>query len=523
MKFCKSIIFAFSISFFAFSKPCQNFKEKVISLLKKNEPTVLIEANLLPANTDLINQNTILDPLVLSTVYQYGILYALYSRPIDITDEGNYSSKIFKKFEYDHLTKTLTLIMNQKLKFSDGQDITAEEVALTISRVALLRSSLEPYNLIKGMSLWRNSLDPLKNFPKGIKVKKNPNLIEITFLRNPEDPFYWLTFPMLSIIPRSCINLKTTHVICKHPPLSGLYRISKIDKNIISLLIKDRAEKRYPKKLHFVFLVRNHFPDFLDYFNTYHVFELQDGFSFYGGFEAQIKKRFKLTGYTENWASLIIFDRHSEAFRKKRVRQLFSQTMREVLKNLGKNVSGSIIPVLSPGYLDIGELRDGMKPFNEREKKEIIENLKKFPPNLGEFGEINKERFFFIIAKKTADSLGIPLESTGSPNFSFRKVCFENREPIHAIKFVLRYLSPYKESLSKKLLSSLSMLSRDKVSLNKKINQSIFLDATISVLMGYGRMQILRKDSPLKFKEQFLRQDWQRFFEEQRKIEFYIK
>lgn len=487
-------------------------RDRILTLLSKNEPTVIVEARLHPDSEDLINQDMILDPLALFNVYQYGIFYALYSRPIDVTNVGTYSSQILSDFHYDESNLTLTLQIREGIKFSDGQALTAEEVAFTIARVALKRPLISPYDRIQGANTWRKISHPLTTLPTGIKVRKNPDKVEIIFARKTRDPYYWLTFPMMSIFPRSCVDTKTSSVVCKHPPFSGLYQISEVNKNMLSMQRRIRNEA-FPFNLHFVFLVEDQIPDFLSSLDTNHVVELQDGFNFVGGVETQIKNQFRITGFTENWANIAILDYKSETFQSDRTRLFFAEKMRTVLQRMRKNVSGSVIPILSPGYLSIESLRSQIIPFEEVERKKIISHLKKHPPNLGDFFKINTDKFYSVLVKTTTEELGVPLRNEGTSNIRFRKISFENVDPVHAVKFVLSYGSPYKESMSETLYTSLADLDSNNLKQNKIINSNLYKDASISVLMSYGRMQVLRKDSPLQFKEQFLRQDWQRFFE----------
>ena len=480
--------------------------DPVAALLAKNEPTVLINSNF------RLDDSLPIDPLAsTSAYYHFGIIYAIYARAIDISEFATYGSRLLREFSYNHSRRQLLLKVADGPRFSDGSPVTGDDIAYSIARVALHRGNLEPFRDIVGLSRWKKQSRPLEGLPQGIEVDSGKGIVIISFLKHPYHPYYWLTFPMCSIIKKSCLDSQG-RLICNNVPTSGTYSIESAEAQIVTFR-KRLSAARGPAIMHAAFLSGDQLGDYFDKIKDNHVIDAVEGFHYQGGIEATSKRYLRETGFVENWANVILMDRNSKAFATDRQRLFFARKIRERFERFGKNTSGSMIPVLSPGYLNLQELRESTAAFSREETEQMVAHFRRHPPVVNPHNRLN--RLFASVTDYVLNQMGIrPQDDHQKANFLYSRISLESIDPLHAIRFVLGNTEIYRTYFPSHLETSLQNLAPQSLEPNREFNRQLYQDAAISVILSYGKFQLLAKNSPLAFREQFLRQDWQRFFED---------
>ncbi|MFN8943546.1 MAG: hypothetical protein ACK5WZ_02885, partial [Pseudobdellovibrionaceae bacterium] len=109
------------------------------------------------------------DPLNADQTLNLHTMRMLYSTPLYINALGELDSQILSSFSYDQSTNTITFIVGEDHIFSNGLKISAEDVALAISRVAFFKPEFPVVKNILGIREWISSSN-IHTFPKGIKV-----------------------------------------------------------------------------------------------------------------------------------------------------------------------------------------------------------------------------------------------------------------------------------------------------------------------------------------------------------------
>lgn len=480
-------------------------KDLVSAILAKNEPTVIIAGDIYnDSETEDFLKPANIDPLSWFRPNHW-IKYEIFSRPFDIDFDRQYSSSVFTNFHYDYDQHRLTGRMIPDLQFDDGTALDAETVALNISRVAYFTPMVSPFDRIKGIDAWRKSPTGL---PTGIVVEGST--IHIDFLRDPDiDPYYWGTFPRVSIIPNRCINPKTFVLNCHSIPASGVYRIAEHQGHVLTLSKRHNDHRgRIPKTLHLISIADRSLSHYLDQLQSRHVTLLMSGLYFVDGLTTQVTQKFRLTGYTENHHMWLVLDPLSSAFNNQRTRLYFAQAMRKVLDQMGIRTEGSVIPVLNSGYLNLEELNKASKPFTEKEITEIEESWRKHPPTSGPRG--SRPQYLDDIPEKMATTLGYPADAAGKINYRFQRMQIETLNVHHGLRLVLPQL--FAKDLPSSVGQQLSHIGPENRSLNEQFTREVFEDATVSPIFVFGGRQLLTKDSRLAFPEQFIRQDIHRFF-----------
>lgn len=79
---------------------------------------------------------TSLDPLDADKTHNLPVARMLYLTPLQITKDNDITSLVLEDFNYNESTKTIVWKMKKGLKFSDGTNITAEDVAFSVARMA---------------------------------------------------------------------------------------------------------------------------------------------------------------------------------------------------------------------------------------------------------------------------------------------------------------------------------------------------------------------------------------------------
>ncbi|NRA68165.1 MAG: hypothetical protein HRU19_27020 [Pseudobacteriovorax sp.] len=140
--------------------------------------------------------------------------------PIELDHNNNFRSQVLESFNYDYANASMKWVVNTHLKFSNGESLTPDDIILSIKRMAFTRPKFPVLGDIKGIAKWAKE----GNFSKPIDgLRKEGNLIEITFRKKIANPFFQFTLPIFSILPQSCFEKNSPKMTCKKPPALGYY------------------------------------------------------------------------------------------------------------------------------------------------------------------------------------------------------------------------------------------------------------------------------------------------------------
>lgn len=174
---------------------------------------------------------TSLDPLDADQTQNLPVARMIYATPIEIDSQDKLSSQVLESFKYDPNTAEVTFKVKQGAKYSDGKDITPEDVAFAISRMTYTRPRFPVVEYIEGLDKWLKLEEPLKSLPTGINVSKDT--VTIKFSQKVKNPLFRFCLELFSIIPKSCVDTKTNKISCAQVPSSGRFVIKSQNSNEI--------------------------------------------------------------------------------------------------------------------------------------------------------------------------------------------------------------------------------------------------------------------------------------------------
>lgn len=172
---------------------------------------------------DVVSKFYSLDPLDADISANLAAARMVYTTPLEVTVDNRLTSQVASEFSYDPSTATIRFVIKTDLKFSDGTDLTVEDVAFSISRMAYSRPRFPVLADIKGLHEWLSTKSPLESFPNGITI--NGQELRIKLDRNIHNPLYRFCLEVFSIVPRSLVDRGTNKLKIHRPPSSGLYVI----------------------------------------------------------------------------------------------------------------------------------------------------------------------------------------------------------------------------------------------------------------------------------------------------------
>ena len=168
---------------------------------------------------------TSLDPLQGDSTQNLPIQRMIYATPLEISQSNQLVSSVLESFSYDLSSKRMTWRVKRHLEFDDGEPLTTEDVAFSVLRMAYKRPEFPVIESIQGLQEWLAQEFPLQSWPSGITV--DGQQIEISFDQDVKAPLFRFSLELFSIIPKRCVDLKTSRLLCERPPASGHYRLLK--------------------------------------------------------------------------------------------------------------------------------------------------------------------------------------------------------------------------------------------------------------------------------------------------------
>jgi hypothetical protein len=463
------------------------------------------------------------DPLngtILQNAYAISVLY---EKPIDFDDFGRYRSSLLEKFIYSDETHTVQFCLKKNQFFSDGSPITLDDLAFSIARVAKAIPNLAHIKDIEGFSHWVKRDQPLSSYPKGFRLNRDLNCLNIHYEVSQPNPFYNFACNAHGIIPKSSVDLKSGQLKVSTPPFSGSYVLTHLDSNSYTLERRNTvAPSQFPEKIIVKIVSPLNIGPILNHAHKNTVI-ITDNASILPIDRETLNKEFRSPPEIEYFTEGLLFNpTSSHIFSDLRLRQFFAEEFRQSVAELGAVPSGSMFTLIQPGYVPLQELRSHIKPFTSAERETLVKRLKKHPPVAGSklFNS-----FFQRIFDRTMQRFGI--KNTAVSSFSQKelvnrffagqldiistRMLLSGLEPVNGpgllinSKIIPHYVFIRENPVLRQALSKVYQQNPFTVDLEgaKNLSRLMYKDASYSVYRSFGEGIYVRKDSPLKFSTNF--------------------
>lgn len=364
----------------------------------------------------------------------------LYSPPFEISKDGQITSYILKSFQMSESGLVLQMQIDSNRKYSDGSNITANDLALSILRMALARPEFPVINSIDGINEWKNKTSPLRSLPAGISTLGNQ--ITIRFTSPQRQALFRLSLELFSVIPTNCIDLDTSKLVCDHPPESGRYRLANkitfgANLSRIDFVSSDESQKT-PKNISISYIGNKIIDDFL---KTYpgaivHTSDLDHSILEIKDFS----KNHKVFETPKAWFGVLVMSKYSSVFDHENDRILFRNRF---LNNLSKSqhmitfdIETSLFTEIMPGF--VGKKLEISTSVNLSNKKKVLRWVSR-----GISNEVVIKSLNDTCAEFSIECEKVPIEKYKSSNFNdgsidllFGKTGFWAKDPLGDLKML---------------------------------------------------------------------------------------
>lgn len=364
---------------------------------------------------------TSLDPLDADLTHNLPVARMIYATPLEIDASDSMTSLVLESFSYDRGSQTITWVVKKGLKFSDATMITADDVAFSVARMIHARPKFPVIENIEGVSEWLKSSNPLSNLPSGIKIDGQKITLRLT--KDSPHPLFRFCLELFSIIPKSCVDLKTSKIKCEKIPESGRYSL--VENSQDFLLFKKRLSEKVPEGIKFKYVSAADMPSKLSTIANSAIIAGNESM-----YSVDMLKTFTKNGSlyylpAARFAVLQIQPGH-EPFSDKMCRQIFAGQFRKEYQKITGDYSpmeSSIFTKLLPGYIEGRELESGLfAEFKDAELENCRAQLKQNEIQWG-YVETEKNSAFVKAFESTLNSLGLKSKIT---LFSNRKEMSES-------------------------------------------------------------------------------------------------
>jgi hypothetical protein len=373
------------------------------------------------------------DPIHCDQFNNYFPSQMIYSAPLATGSDGKLVSDLLEHFSYDGKNRLIVFHLKNGLKFSDGSDLTANDVAFSIARLLFSRPMFPTFSLIKGKEQWLRLKEPLRSFPDGIQV--DGNRIEVRLDKPVLNPLFRFAMTVVSVIPRRCVDPATNKINCSDVPSSGRYVIKDVNENKVKFVKwnnKDNHSPTEPNELEFYYPKIStdvEMSDFLDRLNEHEVVFAYD-LDLPVSLHKRLMKDFRVHRLAAAWFSGFVLNPRVEPFTRVEARRFF---LNEFQARFSKQQldpivpSQSLFPKLVSGYVgsndfpkqnvDLEKLKGLFrgKRFNWGVKKSVVSDLLKTP-----LSELAKQLQFELNEPEVA-----PSSHAGWPSYKGKEVAFQ--------------------------------------------------------------------------------------------------
>ena len=357
--------------------------------------TIQIQAKENEMNRLIITETTkysSLDPLDGDKTPNLPVARMIYLTPVQITKDNDLASFVLESFSYDEKTKTINWKVKAGLKYSDGSEITSEDVAFSVARMAHKRPKFPVIENIEGLESWITLKTPLKTLPSGIKVSGNQ--ISIKLSHKHPTPLFRFCLELFSIIPKKCVNLETSQITCVKIPTSGLYKIAGESDSHVDFERSHLEKEKFdgPEKIKFEYWPMASVESRLG--------ELDER-TVLAGSEARfslealdkIKNNYKVHFLPAARFTDLDINKSHDFFKDKVCRQVFVKTFRESFQQVAGsyfNSETSIFTKIVPGYLSPQEL--SKRSFDQIKESDVLKCKERFKSNPPAWGIAETEK-----------------------------------------------------------------------------------------------------------------------------------
>lgn len=353
---------------------------------------------------------TSFDPLEADNTANMPVARMIYATPLEASEDNQLKSQLLDSFGYDPEKKVISWKVKSGLKFDDGSEITADDVAFSVVRMAYTRPKFPVIENIAGLDAWLKSDAPLKTLPSGILVKGN--LVTISLDHPVKHPLFRFCLELFSVIPRKCVDQKTNKITCDSIPASGYYRIASSGKE--ALLFHKRTPGKIegmnaPDTIRFEYIVASEVTKKLPQIPKTAV--LAGNESMFAPDDIKsIEGKFATRYLPASRFSVIQVNQNAKAFQEKKCRKYFAEAFRQsYVKITGQAPEPGVFTKILPGYLSQKELLDG-EALTAKEKEICKAHFEKVPISWG-YTKPEENALFFQILRDTLKTLTkTPLE-----------------------------------------------------------------------------------------------------------------
>ncbi|MGE0763475.1 MAG: ABC transporter substrate-binding protein [Bdellovibrionales bacterium] len=369
---------------------------------------------------------TSFDPLEADNTANMPVARMIYATPLEASEDNQLKSQLLDSFGYDPEKKIISWKVKSGLKFDDGSNITADDVAFSVARMANARPKFPVIENIVGLDAWLKSKAPLKNLPSGISVKGN--LVTISLNHPVKHPLFRFCLELFSVIPRKCVDQITSKINCDSIPASGYYRIASAGKE--TLLFQKRTPGKIegmnaPESIKFEYIVASDVTKRLSQIPKTAVMAGNE--SMFSPTELKsVDSQFATRYLPASRFSVIQLNQNSKAFQEKRCRRYFAESFRQsYMKITSQTPEPGVFTKILPGYLSQKELLDG-ETLTDKDRETCKAHFEKVPISWG-YTKQEENAVFFQILRDTLKTLTkAPLEPTIAASRSEAAELFAN-------------------------------------------------------------------------------------------------
>lgn len=350
------------------------------------------------------------DPLDADQTLNMPVARMIYATPIEVDQKGDLKSSILDSFEYDESNQTITWKVKSGVKFTDATEITSDDIAFAVARMAYTRPTFPVIEDISGLKDWLKENAPLNSLPSGITVENNA--VKIKFDKKQDHPLFRFCLEIFSIIPKNCVDTSTNKITCKEIPGSGHYKL--IEKSASELHF-DKCDQNkifgetVPNKIIFKYLTPAQATETADSLNSKTIitgselrYSLEEMKQLNGKAIVSFAPASRIVG--------VVLNPHVGAFKDVKCRQLFAKAFRDAFHKLvGKDreSESSVFTDLLPGFMNSSDLYNSISSGLSAE--EIVRCKSKFQQEPIKWLKAtnNQKSLFVLVMEKVFNELGI--------------------------------------------------------------------------------------------------------------------
>lgn len=449
---------------------------------------------------------TSLDPLDGDSSQNLPVARMIYATPVEINFDNTLTSSLLDEYSYDSSSKTIHWLVRKNIFYSDGTEITADDIAFAVARMAFTRPKFPLVKLIKGLNSWIQTNHPLMSLPEGIKIKDNQITIELT--EDYPHPLFRFCLELFGVIPKTCVDPETNKINCEKIPGSGYYEIANNQDSEVTFNKRKGLDLiqgyHYPNTIKFVYRsIKDAFSKTNNYDEKTVILSNESKFS-----REELKnlqKEFHIGFTPAAWFTILQINPTIPPFDKAECRLFFAEAFRKVYQRLSGDVASesSVFTKIVAGYMNHEELKSSVAATSKSiSNSECLNKLKTAKPLPWGYDSATASPLFVEAIIETTKEIGINLSDpiqikdrkdetdqfvSGNLAFMYGRTGFWALDPSGDIQMLftpnlhkgLQYL--WKDSELQTLLGAAVQNGQINLEVFKEINQYLFENAKFNV------------------------------------------